>query len=325
VLEFDVFPRIRWGPSILVDRPEPLVDGSGFFHDPWAGFVKRVLVQVLAHGNARFRQSPDRLGTSMAEQRVVPARLHRFFGDRTGGHLWHTILQRNVDELGALAPTLRRALLIRSLAQPPRETVAAVSDWALNELTTSFARTPLLPVVAIVGSDEANRVSFAEALAAKARERLPAVRVEFGQLRQGSSWLSPAVIDRLREIEHDRRAASGLGLVIRHGPMSHVRSDEHASTSGLPSQAAPAAHVIAVCTDTTGMDDIDAPPAEGIGTPPNWTRSGRRRTLIVALPAGSSADAAADVILGTIVDWVFGSAASEAQEPPEPEPRRVAG
>jgi hypothetical protein len=325
VLEFDLFPLIRWGPSILVDRPEPLVDGGGFFRDPWAAFVKRVLVQLLAHGSGRFRQSPERLGTSMAEQRVAPVQLRRLFGDRAAGHLWHVILQRNIDELGALAPALRRALLVRSLAQPPRETVTAVTDWALNELTTSFARTPLLPVVAIVGSDETKRVSVADALAAKARDRLPAVSVEMGRLRPSNSGLSPAMISRLREIEHDRRAASDLRLVVRHGVMGNVRSDARVSTEELPSQAAPGANVIALLTDTPSLDDIDPRAAEGIVTSADWTRVGRRRTLIVALRPGTPAEAAADFILGAVADWVFAAVPAEARMPGEWGGRKAAG
>ena len=346
VLEFDFFPRIRWGPSLLVDRPEPFTDSQGFQVDPWAAFVKRVLVQLLAHGTDRFRRSPERLSLSAMERAQVPARLRRVLGCRNAERLWAAIEERRTSELASLVPILRRALLGQVLTQSPRKTLRASLDWLANEWASSSLEKPLLPVVALVGVDGPGKSSVIRAVASKALVRLPAVGVEVRHWRPGlPSPLGPIVersvppadgslparrnggrfpmlrlayyaLDYLiGRIWRDRRDASRLKLVLHDGCFLDIRIDP--LRFGLPNAAGtewlwrvlPRPDLIVLLLHEP--EDMRARKRELVVDEINhqqrcWLDLARRGAVDLVLSARQSPEATADAIIDSIAHWFFG-------------------
>jgi hypothetical protein len=351
VLEFDLFPRIRWGPSILVDRPEPLEGQQQFSVDPWAGFVKRILVQLLGDGAERFRRSPERLVVSAAERVHVPPRLRRLFGASSGERLWAAIEDARIDELTLLVPSLRRMLLRRSISQPPRTTVLAMMDWFANEWASRLALEPLIPVVALAGGDSATRRSLARAVAARATGQLPAIDVEVrawpserlvspGWIEDGSdrttqapsrSWPSGGLgpirlvvlaVDHVIESFLARRDASRLKLVVYErglldvivDPRTFVPVDNDAYWLLLRLSRPNLVILLIDDAASTAAQELDPQPrpAQNTHSPP-WLELVRRRCVDMILPLRQPADTLACQILGCAADWMLG---------PDPTPRR---
>ena len=96
VCEFDLIPRLRWGPAILVNGPHPLSTIGIFRVDPWASFVKRVLIQLLGGNIAKLATRLDELALSDAERQHVPEMLAGYLGKQLAGTLINTIDGRDI-------------------------------------------------------------------------------------------------------------------------------------------------------------------------------------------------------------------------------------
>jgi hypothetical protein len=348
VLEFDLFPRIRWGLSVLVNRPEAIAERDGFPFDPWAAFVKRVLIQVLAHGVDPIKRSPERLDLSEAERMHVPLHLAALLGAAAGERLWSAIVERNLGELDTLSPRLRHALLRRSVTQPPTETLRALVDWFANEWATSLSRIPILPVVAIVGVDERRRAAVVEAMLSKAPRMLPVISVEWHRQRllssprrtaprggsdttesgrRGRGASLGAIASYVWEMSTDRREAAQLRLVLRDGDTSDFPMDE---PRALP-LAATLSRILPK-PDLTVMlvEEAASVPVRTAGIAED--RDGIRQTIrlstaslvAVVVPPGQESDAA-DSIVRHVAEWMFSSASGRTPGRPRRSSSKAAG
>jgi hypothetical protein len=350
VLEFDLFPRIRWGLSVLVNRPEAIAERNGFPFDPWAAFVKRVLIQVLAHGVDPIKRSPERLDLSEAERMHVPRHLAARLGAAAGERLWSAIVDRNLDELDTLSPQLRYALLRRSVTQPPTETLRALVDWFANKWATRLSRIPILPVVAIVGVDERRRAAVVEAMLSKAPWMLPVISVEWRRQRllssprrtaprRGSDTTeSPsgrrgrgaslrAIASYVREMSADRREAAQLRLVLHDEDTSDLPMGEPRALSlaGRLSRILPKPDLTVMLVEEAASVPVrSAGVAEGRDEIRQTIRLSTASLVAVVVLPGQESDAA-DSIVRHIAEWMFSSASGRTPGRPRRSSSKAAG
>jgi len=183
VCEFDLIPRLRWGPAILVNGPHPLSTIGIFRVDPWASFVKRVLIQLLGGNIAKLVTRLDELALSDAERQHVPEMLAGYLGKQLAATLINTIDGRDIRNLRVMIPTLRRAIATRSLLRRPGSIVPATVDWIRNELSVSPFAKPIVPIVAIVGVDGVGKSTLVGAVKRELMDRLPILDVEIRHWR----------------------------------------------------------------------------------------------------------------------------------------------
>ena len=120
VFEFDLLSCLRWGPVTFVDRPHVLGRINNFKVDPWASFVKRVLIQLLGGNTAKLQKRPDELGITNAERPVLDRLLPAYFGEALAKSLIQAINHRDFEELRSLIPPLRKAAVVLALQATPR-------------------------------------------------------------------------------------------------------------------------------------------------------------------------------------------------------------
>jgi hypothetical protein len=178
VCEFDLIPCLRWGPAILVDRPHPVAGIEHFKTDPWASFVKRVLLQLLSGNTAKLHKRPEELVIADVERAVVRRSLADFVGEGLSTSLIRAIELRDFDALPSLIPSLRRAVVLRSIRQHPGAALGSVLDWARNEFAASPLAKPIVPILGIVGVDGVGKSSLLHHVEREIRARLPVLDVQ---------------------------------------------------------------------------------------------------------------------------------------------------
>lgn len=176
VFEFDLVPRLRWGPAIFVDQPTSLSRHGAFNVDAWATFVKRVLVQLLGGNIAKLEEAPHDLALGDDERDHVQRMLPRFLGQPLAESLLRAVDARDIGELRRLVPRLRKAVLLHSLMRPG-SMLPATADWIRNELAVSPIARRVIPVLAIVGVDGVGKSTLVGHLTRELRERLPVIDV----------------------------------------------------------------------------------------------------------------------------------------------------
>jgi len=178
VFEFDLLSRLRWGPVIFVDRPGALGRIDTFKVDPWASFVKRVLIQLLSGNTTKLEQRPDELSITIVERSVLGRVLPDYFGKAVTNSLIRAVDDRDFQALRSLIPSLRRAAIVLSVRRRPGSALASVLDWARNELFVSMFCRRIVPVLGIVGVDGVGKSSLLHHVETEIRTRLPVLAVE---------------------------------------------------------------------------------------------------------------------------------------------------
>ena len=200
VCEFDLVPRLRWGPAILADEPRALSRIGPFRVDPWAGFVKRVLVQLLGGNIAKLSRRHEELALSDSERLHVPAVLSAYVGVTLAEMTMSAIDERDLNRLRNLIPRLRRSVVARCVTRRPRRLLAATVDWARNELAASPIARPIVPLLAVVGVDGVGKSTLVEHVRVQLRERLPVLDVQTRHWR-------PSLIPPLKQVVRGRFTA----------------------------------------------------------------------------------------------------------------------
>jgi len=181
VLEIDLLTRLRWAcvPLAEVPVPESLCSMRGNIRiDPWAGFVKRVLLLVLSNRTDRLSSDPERLAIPADERRAVANGLMKILGS-SGEKFLTAVDSRDVDWLRSQVPALRRAALRRALRGNPVKAAWLTGAWLVNEFKLHILPTRAVPVIAVVGPDGVGKSTTLRALAEllQTELRLPGVTV----------------------------------------------------------------------------------------------------------------------------------------------------
>lgn len=180
----DLFPGLRWGPVWLVTAPAHTELTDVFAVDPWASFVKRILLHVLVAPGPKFRGAPDRLRLTDGERSAAAKRLSLLVGDGLAGRLLLAVEQQDVPALELLRPRLRRSLVTTALLRHPIPTVRGIGEWLRGRV--SLAACPAaMPTVSVVGPDGVGKSTLIAEVARQARQRLRCSRVEVHHWRPG--------------------------------------------------------------------------------------------------------------------------------------------
>jgi hypothetical protein len=202
----DLFPGLRWGPVRLVERPVPSFDVDGLCIDPWASFVKRILLHVLVAPRRKFSGCPDRLQLSEAERAAVLARLPRLAGPALADRLLATVAAQDVPGLEALRGPLRKALIVSSARRAPFATLRTGLQWAHARLALATGGWAM-PTVSVIGPDGVDTAAIVSEVARQAQTRL---RCPYVVVRRQE----PGILVQLGRSLMDRRISADLGLVV---------------------------------------------------------------------------------------------------------------
>lgn len=185
VLEMDLIPQLQWGPALLVGSPHPTHNNGPFKIDPWASFVKRILIQVLGGHLHRLRDRPHELVMNPWERDIVASRLEKYFGDCLARKLFAAIEKQNVDHLTYLLPRLRRKIVARVLTRNPFEAIKGSVTWLRNEIALSLFPRPVAPIVALVGPDGVGKSTVIEELKHQAQAHFTFTGIQIRHWRPG--------------------------------------------------------------------------------------------------------------------------------------------
>jgi hypothetical protein len=173
----DLFPGLRWGPVRLVEAPRPRGRVGPFAIDPWASFVKRILLHVLVAPGAKFAKAPARLDMTEAERCAAVSALPRLVGESLAAGTMAALNARDVAALERLRPRLRASLAIRSLRRPLRA-LATAGECIMARIRLATCPSAM-PTVSVVGPDGVGKSTLIANVArhAEARLRCPTVAV----------------------------------------------------------------------------------------------------------------------------------------------------
>ena len=160
-LEIDLLWTLQWGPAIIARSSRAGPARGPFRIDPWASFVKRILMQLLGGNTVRFRQRPNELFLSPMERDEVCSQLPSFVGKGLTKELLHSLAENDVQGLTALIPALRQRIVGRALTRRPLLSVAASLTWARDEVAQQVG-IPCSPRIAIVGPDGVGKSTVIE-------------------------------------------------------------------------------------------------------------------------------------------------------------------
>ena len=185
-VEVDLLSKLQWGWCLLVDGPssERTRERRGpFFLDPWGGFVKRILLQLLAGNFHRFLERPDQLMLSSSEAAIAASRLEQLLGPDLASSAMAAIARKDVPWLRSRVGSIRSSLLKRSLLQ--RGTRATVVRWARNEYDQWIVPRRVAPVVAFVGPDGVGKSTLIRHVALRLEQDLAFPSAQIRHWRPG--------------------------------------------------------------------------------------------------------------------------------------------
>ena len=152
VLAIDLFSELRWGPVVVVGRPEPHARKGPFKIDPWASFVKRILFHLLVGKTRRLQERKGELALTSQERQAATRGLRRYLGAALGQSVLRAIDAGDPAALRELSGRVRKRILVLSFVGSPFRSAAACLSWLRSELCHLFPRR-CAPVVALVGPD----------------------------------------------------------------------------------------------------------------------------------------------------------------------------
>ena len=151
VLEVHTMTRLAWRFTIFRIRPQATLQKDDFRTDPWAGFIKRVMLPMLAGDLDRFVARPAELKIQRDEEGPVSDFLPGFCGRKTAMMVITSLRNADVDALREMLPRLKRSIILRSLVRHPVTSVLQVLRRAWRKIRRPLS--PCAPVIALVGPD----------------------------------------------------------------------------------------------------------------------------------------------------------------------------
>ena len=151
VLEVHTMTGLAWRFTIFRIRPQATFQKNDFRTDPWAGFIKRVMLPMLAGEFDRFVARPAELKIQRDEEGPVSDFLPGFCGRKTAMMVIASLRNADVDALREMLPRLKRSIILRSLVRHPVTSILQVLRHAWRKIRRPLS--PCAPVIALVGPD----------------------------------------------------------------------------------------------------------------------------------------------------------------------------
>lgn len=145
-LEIDLITKLIWGPITLIDNVNPIAIINGFKIDPWAYFVKNVLIKVL--GGIR----PQTFPWWLEYKDIVSNRCETLFGRELTKKLISALKMENFKDVYLLTKNLRRTAMIRNFIHYPIKYIINTLMWPTKEILPYYFR--MFPVLAVIGFNE---------------------------------------------------------------------------------------------------------------------------------------------------------------------------
>ncbi len=174
--EIHTVTRLSWFHVVFVDYPNPSSYKGNFKVDPWASFVKRVLLPLLYGNVKQFGRKPQELPLDALEREAVSEILPKFFGHVLSRSFLELIEKRDIEGLQCLLPYLRRSLLLRSLILNPLRSLTGIFEAIKRKALQFFL--PCAPIIALVGPDGVGKSTVLEYVSRNAPDILTKVIIK---------------------------------------------------------------------------------------------------------------------------------------------------
>jgi hypothetical protein len=164
LLELHTVDEISWGFAPLVGQPTPTIRVGPFAVDPWATFVKRVLLRALAGQTTKLRSELSRYPLLESERASARTRLPELMGLRLAVALVRALDDPEGAGLETLIPQMRQAVTMRMWTRRPAAafTRAGIALW--RRLRQPFSA--CAPVISVVGPPDSGREALVAAICA---------------------------------------------------------------------------------------------------------------------------------------------------------------
>ncbi len=208
-IEIDLVAYMNWGPAMLINKPRPGYSIGPFAVDPWAAFVKRVLMQILGGSIEKFRKKKkDELCIHPEEKEAVQEGLVRFFGEADAVDLIKWVENKDYEAIEVAWRGLRIKLTRRTFLRRPLKSVGMIFTWARNELALSpFGKKPAIPSIALVGPDGVGKSTVLDIVRQRLSQQFPFTKIHIKHWRPG--LLPPLKLllkGKLKTPKHDGKA-----------------------------------------------------------------------------------------------------------------------
>jgi len=162
-LEIHALTRLSWRNVIFRSHPDPIACKGPFKIDPWASFVKRILIPLLAGNTEHFLRKPYELTFQEQEWEFVPTLLPPFLGSALASVFVEGIRQNDIEGIKQLLPNLRRIMMVRAFVKNPITSTEALLCSAWRKVLQPFMS--CTPILAFVGPDGVGKSTLIRALA----------------------------------------------------------------------------------------------------------------------------------------------------------------
>jgi len=150
-IEIDFIPFLSWGPALLVGEPDPSFRIGPFKIDPWASFVKRVLIYILS------KNIPKEPWLNPEEETIAIQKCSIFFGKKMAHILIDGLKRKDYNSVKKLFPKLQMQIIFRCLANV-FVAIKQIIPWIKREISPHF--TQCAPIIAIVGPDGVGKTTI---------------------------------------------------------------------------------------------------------------------------------------------------------------------
>ena len=163
VIEIHTMQRLSWRNVVFADYPNGSARKGPFKIDPWASFVKRILIPLLSGGTQKFLKRPCEFSFHEGELEVVSGVLPSFCGEGIAQILCESLTQSSVRAIEALIPELKKSLILRAFIKTPMTSIRLGLGSVWRKVIQPFV--PCAPIIALVGPDGVGKSTLIDVLA----------------------------------------------------------------------------------------------------------------------------------------------------------------